>query len=1543
MHFTKEGAVTKVSSKPSSAGTKTLAYNASADEMMQFMKPSRSNHIKLLPKILGIAFTVFCVGQTLAAQMETIGPSSRRTPLTISEIMYHPSARQDGLNGEFVEIYNSQLWPEDISGYRLGGGINYEFPPGTVIQEQSYLVIAKSPSDAAIIYDISNPLGPFEGSLNNQGETLRLLNRSNAVLLEIPFENRPPWPLGANGLGHSLILARPSQGEANPQAWKSSNEKGGSPGTSAPIPAAQFGRLQISEVWRHPESPDKSFIELVNRDRHPLDLSGVVITSLPTLSIHTIPNGVELAPGAPYLIRESDSGISLSDAKASVFLSAPSDGQIIDALQLIPHESKFSIGKSLLSPDRPALLIEPTPGGGNAPEYRPMIIINEIMYHPISGDSDLEYIELFNRSEQAIDLGAWQIEGDIRFRFPENQKIPSKGYVVIAKNLERLRGVHPHLNSENSIGDFQGRLSNSGQAITLSRQIKWITPGTDPAASNNESFQLVDHVRFHDHNRWSQWADGGGSSLELKDTESDNDFPGAWADSLETEKAEWSQLEFTGVLDRSAGIRPRSFQVQLLGAGECLIDDVAIFQPGSENQLKNSNFESDTNDWVFQGNHVQSTIEDGVGIESSRALHLTTTGRGDPHTNRVRSTLAPGDLRAPQEATIRAKVRWLRGHPEVLFRLQGNYIEAFHPMSVPENLGTPGRRNSVWEDNSAPVIQNAQHHPILPTSDDPILVTATIHDRDGIESVILNYRIDGGMEGWQTVKMIDDGSSSDLVSADGIYSGSIPPQPNRRMVAFHIEAIDQASQPSESRFPIESPRQNCLIRIGEPLQDNGLGVYRLWVSSDNVDEWRSSSRPNTSNEALDATFVYNDERVIYNVGATYSGSFFNSPRYTGPTGTPSDYAVRFTRDDAFLGASKIIVSWPGLTGSPDSTLQSEQFSYWMADQLDLPFNYRRYVTVFINGTKRNTVMEDTQRPNQDMVRQWFPNDTNGDLHKIQLRYESNDSANTTTAGLKSASLELRTNPDGTLQTSAYRWNWAPRSDSVSANRFAPLSKLIEAVNTSDPDLYLSRVNSLIDMEQWMRTFAVEHIVGNWDSYGYGNGQNMYAYKPSNGKWQLMIWDLDIGNGTGESPRTPLFKLTNPLFPQVNGDTTIVRKMFRTPDFERAFWRAVVDAVNGPMQEARVDQFLTTRFEKLRAAIGGNRPTSPRAISRYTEQRREYLIDQLNRLNTEFQITSPPISESTITTDLSPMIVTGTAPIGVKSIRANGIIQKTKWTDTTEWELEIPLNNEQTHLSLEGVDSTGNSIDLVTGSIAIVFNGEEDQLLPNIIFSEWMAVNESTIKDPSDGNFDDWFELHNKGAHPIDLTGFTLTDDLAFPSKWTFPEGSQIEPNSYLLVWADGTPTEESIAESFHVNFRLAREGEQLALFAPDGTLIDHIKFPEQTADISMGRASAQSSDQDPIILTIPSPGFANPAEGETPLNIRISHQPDKGTFSIEWEPRVSKSYQLQFKPNLAPSTPWVNLGAPVRDQPITIAIEPELGAVMPQGFYRMLLRSEAAN
>ena len=172
---------------------------------------------------------------------------------------------------------------------------------------------------------------------------------------------------------------------------------------------------------------------------------------------------------------------------------------------------------------------------------------------------------------------------------------------------------------------------------------------------------------------------------------------------------------------------------QQVHAGECLLDDVEVTGPAGVNLLANPSFTTGLSPWTPQGEHETSFVQETRGINDSRCLHLRALGSGDPGANRIRVPLT-ANLPLNTNATLRAKVRWLRGHPEILLRLGGNYLEAFGSLAVPTNLGTPGARNSRTIANTGPAIFDVHHAPVLPAPLQPVLVTARLLDPEGAPS-----------------------------------------------------------------------------------------------------------------------------------------------------------------------------------------------------------------------------------------------------------------------------------------------------------------------------------------------------------------------------------------------------------------------------------------------------------------------------------------------------------------------------------------------------------------------------------------------------------------------------------------------------------------------------------------------------------------------------------------------------------------------------------------------------------------------------------------
>jgi len=250
----------------------------------------------------------FCLSQVASAELP--GPSSRSTGLVITEIMYHPLSPA-GRNLEFIELFNSSPYPEDISRFRLSGEISYAFPSNVVVAPGEYFVVAKAPADMVAFYGGSgaftnrNPFGPFNGNLSDHGGAIRLRNRQDSIVLEVDYADSSPWPGTADGVGRSIVLARPSLGENNPAAWRASDRSGGSPGQPDLPSQVPLRSIVINEFLANSRVSELDFIELYNPARIDVDLSGCTLSDSPDTNKFTFV-GATISAGSYLALDEHD-------------------------------------------------------------------------------------------------------------------------------------------------------------------------------------------------------------------------------------------------------------------------------------------------------------------------------------------------------------------------------------------------------------------------------------------------------------------------------------------------------------------------------------------------------------------------------------------------------------------------------------------------------------------------------------------------------------------------------------------------------------------------------------------------------------------------------------------------------------------------------------------------------------------------------------------------------------------------------------------------------------------------------------------------------------------------------------------------------------------------------------------------------------------------------------------------------------------------------------------------------------------------------------
>ena len=1317
---------------------------------------------------------------SLQFDREPPGPFVRSSGMVLTELMYRPRADGTGRDLAFVELSNAGSIVEDLSGAQLTGDISFTFPDGFRLIAGDHVVVAAAPGDLEEATGLSGVLGPYSGRLPHGGGTVGLRSRHGDQLFVVPYGTGYPWPVAANGGGHSLTLARPSYGPRDPRAWAAGEIIGGTPGRPEAVRPDPLKALHINEILARGDGTNPDFIELFNGGPAELDVSGCILTDSPAVARFIIPAGTRLAPRDHLVLDRQQLGFGLSASGEAVYLIHPSGNRVLDAVRFGPQERGVSYGRQPDGSPVVRRLAQPTPGAANASWRREDLVISELMYHPISKDDADEYLELHNRSDAPVALGGWRFTDGIDFEIPEGVIIEPGQQLVVAKDPERLRRAHPNLAATAVVGPYRGTLSNRGERIALSRP---------EVMSGVRVFVDVAEVSYRDGGAWGEWADGGGSSLELVDVNADPWMASNWADSDETAKGEWTAVSFTGRLDQgNSSFQPNQLQITLQGGGEAQVDDVEVMKADTgENLVNNPGFESGSGagatGWTFQGNHATSFVENTVAASGTRCLHLKAQARGDTGFNRVRAALRSG-LRSGDSAIMGAKVRWVRGWPEVLFRIRGNWIEMPVRLSVPSNLGTPGRPNSRRLENAGPAIAEVRHVPVLPASGEPVVVTAQVADPDGVSAVRLVGRLDGGSTTLNLV-LRDDGTGGDAFPGDGIYTVTLPGRTAGTLAAFRIEATDGAGAPATTRFPAAAPARECLVRWGDPVPFGTLGHYHMWSTTATENARNNSSALN--NLFRDLTFVYGNSRVVYGAGFKDKGSPFK--------GGAGDWFIQLPKDEPVLNTDELTLASTGNNGN-DSTNLREQLCFTIARDIGASYVHRRYVRLYRNGSAFRDVMEDTEEPNGEYSERYFSDGANPDLYKVEDWFEFQDDG--TSFNNVDATLQRFTTPPGTagapLKVARYRWNWRKRAVQDSANNYTNLLELVEAVNTQGA-AYVDRVFGLVDVDQWMRTFAFQRIVGNWDSYGMARGKNMYAYKRDGMTWKLFSWDVDFAlDQGGNSPTDGLW----------GGGDPAINTMFNNPAIRRRLWQAYLDAVNGPLDPARAAAEAGARAEALRN--NGIRTTPFTGALNYLATRRQTILNAYQAADVpDLAITGPADAE--VTTGEPVVLLTGRAPLALTGLTVNGVPYPVTWTGVTAWRLTVPLTQATNDLILGGVDRFGRSIPGHEAVLRVISTA------PPLQPQDFVVINEiqyqPTVPDAS------FLELHNTSAStPFDLSGCRL-EGLAY----TFPNGAILPPGGFLVLaksraaFATAYGATLPVYDEFPGNLRAG--GERLALVRPD--------------------------------------------------------------------------------------------------------------------------------
>ncbi|MBN1417936.1 MAG: lamin tail domain-containing protein, partial [Planctomycetes bacterium] len=677
--------------------------------------------------------------------------------------------------------------------------------------------------------------------------------------------------------------------------------------------------LALNEVHGPEAPPGEAFVEIRNLTDRVIDLSGYLLSDSPSLlDRYRFPAGILVAPLGCLLLGEADLPLVLRDEGLVLFLARPDGLRVIDGAHLGPFPPGCARARDPGRGDRWFATPSPTPGEANRIPFVEGLVINEIAYHPMyeseaaGGDEELsEYIEIFNRNDRAIDLSGFRFTDGIEYAFPPGTTIGAAAFEVIARDPQRLRDEY---GIDDVLGPYSGRLDDDGERIELTDAIG------NPA----------DEVQYRDADPWPVWADGLGSSLELRDPRADNASPLAWAASDESQRSTWGSYAFEGIFP---GGDPE-FHLCLLGPGECLVDDIRIERAATQH-LPNGSFEDGEAGWHFGGTHRESRVTAEDAAAGTRSLRLIATRRGDSLTNHVECETSP-PIQTGQTYRISLRARWLRGFDLLLARTYNHGIARTHRLEVPARRGSPGGPNTVLADNIGPTVRDLVQDPPAPNGHFPIRIRARIEDPDGVAAAEIVWRRDRSVDAGR-VPFADDGMGADDLAGDRVFAGEIPGQPSRAIVAYWIEARDGRGE--VSTWPREGEDRPLLLQVDLPETPGAIPSYHL-IATEDVRQQILSGDP-WSNALLNAAFVLDRRRIFHNVGVRQRGCACSRGKVFPPL-----LRLRFREDQRFLGRPSINLD----NQHADPPIQRDRAVSRILQVMGLPYSRHRYVRFHINGT-----------------------------------------------------------------------------------------------------------------------------------------------------------------------------------------------------------------------------------------------------------------------------------------------------------------------------------------------------------------------------------------------------------------------------------------------------------------------------------------------------------------------------------------------------------------------------------------------------------------
>jgi hypothetical protein len=226
----------------------------------------------------------------------------------------------------------------------------------------------------------------------------------------------------------------------------------------------------------------------------------------------------------------------------------------------------------------------------------------------------------------------------------------------------------------------------------------------------------------------------------------------------------------------------------------------------------------------------------------------------------------------------------------------------------------------------------------------------------------------------------------------------------------------------------------------------------------------------------------------------------------------------------------------------------------------------------------------------------------------------------------------------------------------------------------------TEVDTVLDVEAFLRVLAPRILMADWDAFTVNNGHNGYlVVDPSDGRWEMIAFDMDNGFGNA----TPgLFSTTEPN----------VARLLGRPGPQRTYYRVLWELVNGHWSSSRAGAF----FAAVQRATG----IGMSGFSSYVDTGNTYVRGQIQTVTSaRFRIVTN--SGLDISTDRATITLDGEAPVQAATILWQRNAEDPEplvpvWTSSVRWRADFALPERDNDFLFLGFDGDGAAV----GSVRI---------------------------------------------------------------------------------------------------------------------------------------------------------------------------------------------------------------------------------------------------